>query len=80
MWLTLFNKELALRYITDVDLYDAVKIGKWTVYMLTKYAVLATEELVADDRLRSISVLSPIPNMMKLKRDTTPGLCITLTL
>ena len=50
MWITLFNKELANRYVTDVNLYQAVKDGTWTVDMFMQYAALATTELVADDK------------------------------
>ena len=51
IWLTLFNKTLAERYIQDVNLYDAVKEGTWTLDMMSKYAALATTELVADDKM-----------------------------
>lgn len=51
MWVTIFNKKLASQYVTDVDLYEAVRAGKWTVDMLTKYAALATTELKADDKM-----------------------------
>lgn len=51
IWITLFNKELAERYVSDINLYDAVREGKWTVDMFMKYAKLATTELVADDKM-----------------------------
>ena len=51
IWLTLFNKELANRYITDTNLYEAVKEGKWTLDLMAKYAAVATVELVADDKM-----------------------------
>ena len=50
-WVTLFNKSLAEQYVTDVNLYDAVKEGKWTVDMLNKYAALATRELDGNDTM-----------------------------
>ena len=51
MWITLFNKELAARYMPDVNLYEAVKNGEWTVDMLMQYAALATTEVLADDKM-----------------------------
>ena len=51
MWITLFNKSLAEKYMPDVDLYAAVKNGEWTIDMLTQYASLATTELIADDTM-----------------------------
>ncbi len=50
MWITLYNKALAEKYMPGVDLYAAVKNGEWTIDMLTQYAALATSELVADDK------------------------------
>lgn len=51
MWITLFNKELAERYMPDVNLYEAVKNGTWTIDMLMEYAARATTEVVADDKM-----------------------------
>jgi len=51
MWITLYNKSLAEKYIPDVNLYEMVRNGKWTIDMLTQYAALATKELVADDTM-----------------------------
>jgi len=51
MWITLFNKDLAEKYVTDIDLYEAVRSGKWTVDTFMKYAALATTELKADDKM-----------------------------
>jgi len=51
IWLTLFNKNLAEKYITDVDLYEAVKNGTWTLDLMAKYSALATVELKADDKM-----------------------------
>lgn len=51
MWITLFNKSLAARYMPDVNLYDEVRKGTWTIDMLTEYAALATTEIVADDTM-----------------------------
>lgn len=48
-WMTLFNKELANKYIPDVNLYDLVREGKWTIDKMSEYAAKATVELVADD-------------------------------
>lgn len=48
-WMTLFNKELASKYIPDVNLYDLVREGKWTIDKMSEYAARATVELVADD-------------------------------
>ncbi len=49
MWITLFNKSLASKYMPDINLYDEVRKGNWTIDMLNEYAALATTELVADD-------------------------------
>ena len=51
LWITMFNKELAAQYIPDVNLYDLVKEGKWTVDRFMQYAKLATKEIVADDKM-----------------------------
>ena len=48
-WMTLFNKELAKKYIPDVNLYDLVREGKWTIDKMSEFAAKATVELVADD-------------------------------
>lgn len=49
-WMTLFNKELASRYLPEVNLYDLVREGKWTIDKMSEYAARATTELVADDK------------------------------
>jgi len=49
-WMTLFNKELAARYLPEVNLYDLVREGKWTIDKMSEYAARATVELVADDK------------------------------
>lgn len=51
MWVTFFNKELAARYLGDVNLYDLVRTGKWTIDEFNKYAALAATEILADDKL-----------------------------
>ena len=51
IWLTLFNKELAERFLPEVNLYNVVKEGKWTLDTMSQYAALATKELVADDKM-----------------------------
>ena len=51
MWVTYFNKELATRYLGDVNIYDLVREGKWTVDEFMKYAALATAEVQADDKM-----------------------------
>lgn len=48
-WMTLFNKDLAQKYIPEVNLYDLVREGKWTVDKMSEFAARATVELVADD-------------------------------
>ena len=51
MWVTLFNKQLATKYMPDVNLYETVKSGAWTVDTFMQYAALATTEIVADDKM-----------------------------
>lgn len=51
MWITLFNKQLAERHMPEVDLYEAVKNGTWTVDMLMQYAALATQPITSDDKM-----------------------------
>ena len=51
LWVTYFNKELARRYLEGLDLYEQVKNGEWTIDAFTKYAAMATREIVADDKM-----------------------------
>lgn len=51
MWVTFFNKELAARYLPDVNLYDLVRTGQWTIDKFNEFAALATTEILADDKM-----------------------------
>jgi len=51
MWVTYFNKDMASRYLGDVNIYDLVRSGKWTVDEFMRYAALATAEVLADDKM-----------------------------
>lgn len=64
-WVTLFNKRLAEQYVQDVNLYDAVKTGTWTVDMLNQYEALANRELDGNDTMDQNGTMNTLSKICK---------------
>ena len=56
-WMTLFNKELAKKYIPDVNLYDLVREGKWTIDRMIEMVEMVSEDKNGDGVYNADDVL-----------------------